>query len=345
MTDRMDSSFDAQIERFVSSEALSSEEAGVSTSLRPGSFAEYPGQKRARENLQIFVSAAKIRKHVLDHVLLHGPPGLGKTTLSRIIASEMGTSFYQTSGPSIEKPGDLAGILAGIDEGGVLFIDEIHRLSIAVEEVLYSAMEDFSMDIIVGQGPTARTVKVPVQPFTLVGATTRTSLLSSPLRSRFGIQERLEFYSPDELKAIILRSAFVEGISIDDKGAYRLAVRSRGTPRVANRLIRRVRDFADYHGRDRLDQEIVEIALGRLDIDEMGLDRMDRNILVTMHTKYSERPVGLDTLAATIGEEKTTIEDVYEPYLLHMGLISRGPRGRELTVSGVKVAEASTSHF
>lgn len=299
--------------------------------LRPESFEQYPGQDRVKENLAVYVEAAKNRGGPLDHVLLHGPPGLGKTTLARIIANELGVPFHQTSGPSVDKPGDLAGILAGIEKGGVLFIDEIHRLPMAVEEVLYTAMEDFCMDILVGQGPTARTVRMPLQPFTLVGATTRVSMLSAPLLSRFGIQERLEFYSPESLAQILTRNAQIWEIPLAGDGALELARRSRGTPRVANRLLRRARDFAEYSGSNCLDRSIVELTLQRLEIDHCGLDRMDRRILRVIRDRYEGGPVGLDTLAATVGEEKSTIEDVYEPYLTHQGFITRGPRGRELS--------------
>ncbi len=321
------------IDRYVAPE-LAQEEAVLERydiALRPESFAQYPGQDRAKENLSVYVEAAKKRGAPLDHVLLHGPPGLGKTTLARILANELGVSFYQTSGPSIDKAGDLAGILAGVEKGGVLFIDEIHRLSMAVEEVLYTAMEDFCMDILVGQGPTARTVRMPLQPFTLVGATTRVSMLSAPLLSRFGIQERLEFYSHESLAQILARNAQIWDIPLAEDGAFELAKRSRGTPRVANRLLRRARDFADYSGSASLDRRIVELTLARLEIDHCGLDRMDRRILRIIRDRYDGGPVGLDTLAATVGEEKATIEEVYEPYLTHQGFITRGPRGRELS--------------
>jgi Holliday junction DNA helicase RuvB len=299
--------------------------------LRPLYFRDYPGQDSVKANLEIYVSAALKRKKVLDHVLLHGPPGLGKTTLAKIIANEMGAPFYQTSGPSIDRPGDLAGVLAGIEAGGILFIDEIHRLPITVEEILYSAMEDFSIDILVGQGPTARTVKMPIQPFTLVGATTRMASLSSPLLSRFGIQEHLEFYAAEALAQILKRSAQVLGISLADEGAIELSKRSRGTPRVANRLLRRVRDFADFEGLSSIDGRIVDTTLFRLGIDSLGLDKMDRKILFIIKERYNGGPVGIEALSATIGEERNTIEDVYEPYLMHQGLIRRGPRGREVT--------------
>ena len=302
--------------------------------IRPTSFEEYPGQDRVKENLRVYVAASSLRKQSLDHVILHGPPGLGKTTLARIIANELGVPFYQTSGPSIGKPGDLAGILAGIEPRGVLFIDEIHRLSIEVEEVLYSAMEDFFIDILVGQGQTARTMRMPINPFTLIGATTRVASLSSPLLTRFGIQERLDFYDQESLATILRRSAIIWSIDLHAEGASELAKRSRGTPRIANRLLRRARDFAEYHSIKHIDRDVVSETLIRLEIDNLGLDRMDRIILKTIRDQYQGGPVGLDTLAATIGEEKSTIEEVYEPYLLHNGLLTRSPRGRKISQRG-----------
>ncbi len=303
--------------------------------IRPHRFADYPGQDAVKNNLQVYVSAAKMRSRTLDHTILHGPPGLGKTTLAKIVAFELESPFYQTSGPSIDKPGDLAGILAGIEPGGVLFIDEIHRLPITVEEILYSAMEDFSVDILVGQGPSARTVRMPINPFTLIGATTRMASLSAPLLSRFGIQEHLEFYDADSLAIILKRSAAVWGLELTPEGARALAERSRGTPRIANRLLRRVRDFADFGGLDRLDEDLVDLTLNRLHIDTAGLDKMDRRIMRIMHERYQGGPVGIEALAATIGEERATIEDVYEPFLLHQGFLRRGSRGRELTPQGL----------
>lgn len=303
--------------------------------IRPSRFADYPGQDAVKNNLEVYVAAAKMRNRPLDHAIFHGPPGLGKTTLAKIVAFELEAPFYQTSGPSIDKPGDLAGILAGIEPGGVLFIDEIHRLPITVEEILYSAMEDFSVDILVGQGPSARTVRMPINPFTLIGATTRMSSLSAPLVSRFGIQEHLEFYDSASLATILKRSATVWGLELTADGAMALAERSRGTPRIANRLLRRVRDFADFGGVSRLDADLVDLTLTRLHIDSAGLDKMDRRILRIIQDRYLGGPVGIEALAATIGEERATIEDVYEPFLLHQGFVRRGSRGRELTVQGV----------
>ncbi len=303
--------------------------------LRPSRFEDYPGQDTVKSNLQVYVAAALKRSSPLDHSLFHGPPGLGKTTLAKIVALEMQAPFYQTSGPSIDKPGDLAGILAGIEPGGVLFIDEIHRLTITVEEILYSAMEDFCVDILVGQGPTARTVRMPINPFTLIGATTRMASLSAPLLSRFGIQEHLEFYEADALAQILQRSARLWGVELAEDGAMELAKRSRGTPRIANRLLRRVRDFADFHGQRTLHCDIVDLTLNRLHIDRGGLDKMDRRILRMIRDRYKGGPVGIEALAATIGEERSTIEDVYEPFLMHQGYMRRGPRGRELSAEAV----------
>lgn len=326
----------------VSSETQSSEDAlyqEQEPSLRPNSFDDYPGQEKAKNNLNVYVNAAKNRKKPIDHILLHGPPGLGKTTLAKIIANELSAPFYQISGPSIDKPGDLAGILAGVEHGGVLFIDEIHRLSIVVEEVLYSAMEDFNIDIIVGQGPTARTLKMPIHPFTLIGATTRVALLSAPLISRFGIQERLEYYDVDSLATIINRSSNLCDAKISEDGSKELALRSRGTPRIANRLLRRAKDFADYRNVEEIDFETIKFTLKRLEIDECGLDHMDIKILQTIRDRYKGGPVGLDTLSSTVGEIKSTIEEVYEPFLLHQGFIERGPRGRSISPKGIKHLE------
>ena len=324
-----------RIERYVSPETQSEDAPEyVENTLRPRTFEDYPGQDAVKENLRTYVSAALARRRCLDHVILHGPPGLGKTTLAHIIARELNVPFHPTSGPAIDKPGDLAGILAGLENNSLLFIDEIHRINIQVEEVLYSAMEDFCMDIVIGQGPTARTVRMPVQPFTLVGATTRLSSLSRPFLSRFGIQEKLDYYDEASLRHILQRSAKVLGMKISEDGAFELARRSRGTPRIANRLLRRVWDFAQVGGKIFIDQQIVGYALQRLEIDAHGLDRTDREILRAIEEKYGGGPVGIETLAATLGEEKATIEEVYEPYLVHRGFIKRGPRGRSLTSFG-----------
>ncbi len=324
-----------KIERYVSGEEQVHDlPENYEHKLRPSSFEDYPGQTFVKENLKTYVQAARSRNRCLDHVILHGPPGLGKTTLAHIIAKELQVPFHPTSGPAIDKPGDLAGILAGIEANSLLFIDEIHRLNIQVEEVLYSAMEDFCMDIVIGQGPTARTIRMPVQPFTLVGATTRLSSLSRPFLSRFGIQEKLDYYDEESLIFILKRSARVLDIELSEEGARELACRSRGTPRIANRLLRRVWDFTQVAGKDVIEQDIVNFALSRLDIDSYGLDRTDRDILRAVAEKYGGGPVGIETLAATLGEEKATIEEVYEPYLVHKGFIKRGPRGRSLTDLG-----------
>ena len=283
----------------------------------------------------MYVKAALRRDTPLDHVLLHGPPGLGKTTLAHIVANELGVPFYSTSGPSIDKPGDLAGMLAGLEEGALLFIDEIHRLSIQVEEVLYSAMEDFVIDVVVGQGTSARSVRMPIAPFTLVGATTKLSNLSRPLISRFGIQERLEFYDSGSLVKIIKRSAEILDIEMDDEGALQVAKCSRGTPRIANRLLKRVWDFAEVEGNSVVNTDIAKSALSRLEIDEFGLDRTDREILQILIERYNGGPVGIETLAVTLGEERSTLEDVYEPFLVHQGYLARGPRGRFVTEKGL----------
>jgi holliday junction DNA helicase RuvB len=323
---------DYEIERVVSREALRTD--SFVPSLRPERFTDYPGQDRVKQNLEIFVAAAKGRNEALDHVLLHGPPGLGKTSLARIVAKELGVAFFQTSGPVIERPGDLAGILTSLEERAILFIDEIHRLSIVVEEILYSAMEDFELDIIVGQGSTSRTIKMPLKPFTLIGATTRLASLSRPLVSRFGIKERFEFYEPEALTQIILRTAQKCNIDIEEPAAYELARRSRGTPRIANRLLRRVRDFAEVDGQDRIQSQSVAKALMAMEIDHEGLDPMDRSLLRTIMEQYDGGPVGIDTLSHTIGEDKSTLEDVYESFLVYRGFIKRGPRGREITPKG-----------
>ncbi|RLB73093.1 MAG: Holliday junction branch migration DNA helicase RuvB [Deltaproteobacteria bacterium] len=307
------------------------EEINYEAGLRPRSLQEYVGQSKAKRNLKVFIDAARNRQEALDHVLFFGPPGLGKTTLANIIAQEMGVSIKSTSGPVIEKTGDLAAILTNLEEGDVLFIDEIHRLSPVVEEILYPAMEDYQLDIMIGQGPSARTIKLDIPRFTLVGATTRAGLLSSPLRDRFGVISRLEFYSKDELTTIVKRSADILRIKIDDKGAKEIAGRSRGTPRIVNRLLRRVRDFAEVEGSGKITCELADHSLKRLEVDQQGFDSMDCLLLLTIIDKFSGGPVGLDTLAAAIGEERDTIEEVIEPYLIQQGFLNRTPRGRVVT--------------
>ncbi len=302
-------------------------------SLRPRSLAEYVGQGKIKDNLKVFIGAARGRNEALDHVLFYGPPGLGKTTLAHIIAQEMGVGIKSTSGPVIERPGDLAAVLTNLEAGDVLFIDEIHRLTPVVEEILYPAMEDYQLDIMIGQGPSARTIKLDIPRFTLVGATTRAGLLSSPLRDRFGVICRLEFYTSDDLATIVRRSAGILGVTIDETGAVEIARRSRGTPRIANRLLRRVRDFAQVEGDGRVTRELADRALLRLEVDREGFDQMDRTLLLTIIDKFGGGPVGLDTLAAAIGEEKDTIEDVIEPFLIQQGFLHRTPRGRIATAA------------
>lgn len=307
------------------------EDARIEGSLRPKRLDNYIGQKKIKESLQIYIEAAKKRGECLDHLLFYGPPGLGKTTLSVIIAAEMGVNIKITSGPAIEKPGDMAAILNNLQEGDVLFVDEIHRLNRQVEEVLYPAMEDYAIDIMIGKGPTARSIRLDLPHFTLIGATTRAGMLSAPLRDRFGMVHRMEFYDLDELSTIIMQSAKVLNVEVDEKGALEMARRSRGTPRLANRILKRVRDFAEVKYDGRITEYVAITALDLMDVDKMGLDHTDRNLLMTMIGKFSGGPVGLDTLSAAIGEDPGTIEDVYEPYLIKNGFINRTPRGRVVT--------------
>ncbi len=310
---------------------LQEEDIKIENKLRPQKLEDYIGQDLIKENMKVYIDAARERHEPLDHVLFYGPPGLGKTTLAGIIANEMGTHMKITSGPAIEKPGDIAAILNNLQEGDVLFIDEIHRLNRQVEEVLYPAMEDFAIDIMIGKGPSVRSIRLDLPHFTLVGATTRAGLLSAPLRDRFGVIHRLDFYMPDDLKKIIKRSAIVLGVSIDDAGASELARRSRGTPRLANRLLKRVRDFAQIRYDGNITEEVADNALDLMEVDTMGLDRLDHNILLTIIQKFGGGPVGLDTLAAALSEDSGTLEDVYEPYLIQNGFINRTPRGRVAT--------------
>jgi holliday junction DNA helicase RuvB len=322
--------------RLVSAAPSSPREEAMERALRPKLLEEYVGQRKAREQLEIFIGAASKRGEALDHVLLFGPPGLGKTTLSHIIAAELGVNLRQTSGPVLEKPKDLAAILTNLERNDVLFIDEIHRLSPVVEEILYPALEDYQIDIMIGEGPAARSIKLDLQPFTLVGATTRAGMLTNPLRDRFGIVARLEFYTPEELQRIVTRSAQLLGASIDAAGALEIAKRSRGTPRIANRLLRRVRDFAEVKGDGRIVADVADRALEMLDVDPQGFDLMDRKLLEAVIHRFDGGPVGLDNVAAAIGEESGTIEDVIEPYLIQQGYLQRTPRGRIATLAAYR---------
>ena len=335
-TDDFDMSDLPPVRRMLSAAPASPREEAIERALRPKLFDDYVGQIKAREQLEIFIGAAKMRSEALDHVLLFGPPGLGKTTLSHIIAHELGVNMRSTSGPVLEKPKDLAALLTNLEKNDVLFIDEIHRLSPVVEEILYPALEDYQIDIMIGEGPAARSIKLDLQPFTLVGATTRAGMLTNPLRDRFGIVARLEFYTPEELARIVKRSAGLLNAPMDEAGGFEIARRSRGTPRIANRLLRRVRDYADVKGSGQITLDIANLALKMLDVDPLGFDVMDRKLLEALIHRFDGGPVGLDNIAASIGEEPGTIEDVIEPYLIQQGFLQRTPRGRIATLAAYR---------
>lgn len=332
----IENEFEYDFENRMSAPEYTTEDADIENSLRPKQLGDYIGQEKAKENLSIYIQAAKLRNEPLDHVLLYGPPGLGKTTLAGIVANEMGVNIRVTSGPAIEKQGDLVAILSNLESGDVLFIDEIHRLNRTVEEILYPAMEDGKIDIIIGKGPSARSYQLSLPKFTLIGATTRAGQISAPLRDRFGVVLRLEMYTDEELSQIVKRSSKILGIPLDDDGSYQIASRSRGTPRIANRLLKRSRDFAEVKYDGVITGEAANDALQSMDIDELGLDAIDRRLLATMIKNYNGGPVGLETIAAAIGEESVTIEDVYEPYLMQIGFLSRTPRGRCVTPAGYR---------